>query len=59
MNTTANQILSILEESGEAISGEEISKKTGVTRSAVWKNIKELRERGGMKLMHPGLQGIA
>lgn len=50
MNTTANQILSILEESGEAISGEEISKKTGVTRSAVWKNIKELRERGGYEI---------
>ena len=46
MNTTANQILSILEEAGESISGEEISKQTGVTRSAVWKNIKELRERG-------------
>ncbi len=46
MNTTANQILSILEEAGKPVSGEEISKKTGVTRSAVWKNIKELRELG-------------
>ncbi len=46
MNTTANQILSILEEAKTSVSGEEISKKTGVTRSAVWKNIKELRELG-------------
>lgn len=46
MNTTANQILSILEEAGEPVSGEEISTKTGVTRSAVWKNIEELRELG-------------
>ena len=46
MNTTADQILSILEEAEGPVPGEEISKKTGVTRSAIWKNIKELRNQG-------------
>ncbi len=46
MNTTANQILSILEEAGTAVSGEEISTKTGVPESAVGENIEELRELG-------------
>lgn len=41
------QLLHLLKESGEQfISGEEISKKLGVSRTAIWKHIEELREEG-------------
>lgn len=45
MNESAFKVLRILEEQG-TLSGEEISSLLGVTRSAVWKHIKELRELG-------------
>ena len=42
-----NSVLSLLEEAGDAfLSGEEISARLGVTRAAVWKQVKKLRETG-------------
>lgn len=58
---SAFRILEILERNSGAISGETISNELGITRSAVWKNIKELRTMGydiqssqksGYKLVH-------
>lgn len=46
MNETAFKVLNILEKENGPLSGEEISKQLGVTRSAIWKNVKELRELG-------------
>lgn len=40
------QILQLLRESGGYISGEEMSRRLGITRSAVWKVIRALREQG-------------
>ena len=36
----------ILDNNREFISGEEISKQLGISRSAVWKHIKSLKEEG-------------
>lgn len=36
----------ILESEGQFISGEELSKRFGVSRAAIWKHIKSLREEG-------------
>jgi len=45
--TIREKLLQIFKESGEQfLSGEEISKKLGVSRTAVWKHIEELREEG-------------
>ncbi|HQQ49300.1 MAG TPA: biotin--[acetyl-CoA-carboxylase] ligase, partial [Methanofastidiosum sp.] len=41
-----SKILEILEKNGGYVSGEEISKELGVSRAAVWKHIKKLRELG-------------
>ncbi len=41
-----SKIVSILETSEGYISGERLSKELGITRSAVWKHIKELKENG-------------
>ncbi|WP_084600629.1 biotin--[acetyl-CoA-carboxylase] ligase [Methanolacinia paynteri] len=46
MNETSEKILDILEGQDRPISGEKISEMTGITRSAVWKNINELKELG-------------
>ncbi|NMB78120.1 MAG: biotin--[acetyl-CoA-carboxylase] ligase [Methanomicrobiales archaeon] len=46
MPESAFKVLEILERSPEPISGEIISNELKITRSAVWKNIKELREMG-------------
>jgi BirA family biotin operon repressor/biotin-[acetyl-CoA-carboxylase] ligase len=46
MNETSEKILEILERQDRPISGEKISEMTGITRSAVWKNINELKELG-------------
>lgn len=43
---TAFRVLEILERTPESVSGETISNELGITRSAVWKNIKELRQMG-------------
>jgi len=41
-----SKILEILEKKGEYVSGEEISKEIGISRAAIWKHIKKLRELG-------------
>lgn len=41
-----DKILSALENGGEYVSGEELSRRLGVSRTAVWKNIKALRDDG-------------
>ena len=41
-----SKILEILEKNGGYVSGEGISKELGVSRAAVWKHIKKLRELG-------------
>ena len=46
MNETSEKILGILEQRNTPISGEEISKELGITRSAVWKQINELKNVG-------------
>ncbi|WP_047152596.1 biotin--[acetyl-CoA-carboxylase] ligase [Aneurinibacillus tyrosinisolvens] len=41
------EMLQLLKESGDSfVSGEEISKRLGVSRTAIWKHIEELREEG-------------
>lgn len=41
-----SKILEILEKKGNYVSGEEISKEIGISRAAIWKHIKKLRELG-------------
>ena len=43
---SAFKVLEILERSETPISGEAISNELGITRSAVWKHIQELRRMG-------------
>ncbi len=52
--TTQQRIVHLFQERfGECLSGEEISRLLGVTRSAVWKQIGLLRERGYRIEAHP------
>jgi BirA family biotin operon repressor/biotin-[acetyl-CoA-carboxylase] ligase len=46
MPDSAFKVLEILERAGHPISGETISNELGITRSAVWKHINELRAMG-------------
>jgi len=46
LSETAFKVLEILERSREPVSGETISNELGITRSAVWKQINELRMMG-------------
>ncbi|MDN7024404.1 biotin--[acetyl-CoA-carboxylase] ligase [Methanoculleus sp. FWC-SCC1] len=46
MKDTALNVLRILEETDSALSGEIIAERLGITRSAVWKQIRELRKMG-------------
>lgn len=46
MPDSAFKVLEILERSETPISGESVSNELGITRSAVWKHIKELRVMG-------------
>jgi len=46
MSKNSSRILEILRNSGNYISGEEISSKLGISRSAVWKSISKLRDIG-------------
>ena len=42
-----SKVLTLLQESGDAFSsGEAMSQELGITRAAVWKQIKRLRESG-------------
>jgi BirA family biotin operon repressor/biotin-[acetyl-CoA-carboxylase] ligase len=46
MNDAAFRVLEILESADHSLSGEHISNILGISRSAVWKHIKELRDMG-------------
>jgi BirA family biotin operon repressor/biotin-[acetyl-CoA-carboxylase] ligase len=46
MNTAAFRVLEIMEQEKKPISGEEISRALGISRSAVWKHINELKSMG-------------
>ncbi len=46
MNTIASRILRRLSSAGDFLSGEELSVELGITRSAVWKHIRQLRRDG-------------
>jgi BirA family biotin operon repressor/biotin-[acetyl-CoA-carboxylase] ligase len=46
MHTTAFKVLEVLEAGEGPVSGEQISTKLGMSRSAVWKHIKELKGMG-------------
>lgn len=59
-----NTILNTLKSSSDYISGEEISRRIGISRAAVWKHIKKLRAEGydiesvtnkGYKLINDGI----
>jgi BirA family transcriptional regulator, biotin operon repressor / biotin---[acetyl-CoA-carboxylase] ligase len=46
MKESVFRVLKLLEEAGGPISGEALSVSLGITRSAVWKHVKDLREMG-------------
>jgi BirA family biotin operon repressor/biotin-[acetyl-CoA-carboxylase] ligase len=46
MTSAAFNVLKILDRHGDKISGEKISEELGISRSAVWKHIEELRQLG-------------
>lgn len=46
MNTREKIIIALEKSKGDYISGEELALKLGVSRNAVWKAIKTLREQG-------------
>ena len=44
---TEDRVLELLEESrGKAVSGERLAETLGISRTAVWKHIKALKEEG-------------
>lgn len=45
-NTAKDKVLLLLKGSSDYISGEELSQRMGITRSAIWKYIKSLRDEG-------------
>ena len=40
------QIINVLKDAGRLVSGQELSRRLGVTRTAVWKHVEELRDNG-------------
>ncbi|QTM99634.1 biotin--[acetyl-CoA-carboxylase] ligase [Sediminibacillus dalangtanensis] len=47
MNTTRNQLIELLKRSNQSfISGQELSENLGISRTAVWKHMKELEKEG-------------
>lgn len=46
MNETTGRVLELLRAGGEFHSGEEIGRKLGISRSAVWKHVRELKGAG-------------
>ena len=46
LNDAAFRVLEILESADHSLSGEDISNVLGISRSAVWKHVKELRDMG-------------
>jgi len=46
MGRSASRVLEILRESGRYVSGQDISRELGISRTAVWKNVNKLRDTG-------------
>jgi len=46
MNKTTERVLELLKEGAEFLSGEEIGRRLGISRSAVWKHVRELKGAG-------------
>lgn len=48
MNITVTNKLAarLMEAAGEPVSGQQLADEFGISRTAVWKHIKELREKG-------------
>ena len=46
MNDTTGRILELLKAGGEYLSGEAIGAQLGISRSAVWKHVRDLKEAG-------------
>ncbi|MDT8357550.1 MAG: biotin--[acetyl-CoA-carboxylase] ligase [Methanomicrobiaceae archaeon] len=46
MNEAAFRVLALLDEADGPVSGASLSERLGMTRSAVWKHVRELREMG-------------
>ncbi len=46
MNETTARVLGLLKGGDEYLSGEEIGRRIGISRSAVWKHVRELKEAG-------------
>jgi len=46
MKTNTLEVLKMLKENNDFVSGEDISNKLGVSRTAIWKNINSLKELG-------------
>ena len=46
MNETTGRVLQLLKGGGDFLSGEEIGRRLGVSRSAVWKHVRELKRAG-------------
>lgn len=49
-----DSLLSLLEaEAGEYVSGEEISRKLNVSRTAIWKQVRKLEAKGTISRPYP------
>ena len=48
MNITVTHKLAkrLIEANGEAVSGQQLAEEFGISRTAIWKHIKELEEKG-------------
>ena len=46
MNETTERVLELLKKGADFLSGEEIGRRLGVSRSAVWKHVRELKRAG-------------
>jgi len=63
MNETTERILELLKAGGEFLSGEKIGRRLGISRSAVWKHVRELKGVGYGIVSSPkkgyGLRAVA
>jgi BirA family biotin operon repressor/biotin-[acetyl-CoA-carboxylase] ligase len=63
MNETTARVLELLKAGGEYLSGERIGRSIGISRSAVWKHVRELKKAGYGIVSSPkkgyGLRAVA
>ena len=63
MNETTERVLGLLKHGAEFLSGEEIGRRLGISRSAVWKHVRELKGAGYGIVSFPkkgyGLRAVA